>query len=297
MDLHRLDIFCHVYEDESFSQGARRLGLSQPTVSIHIKALEESLGVQLFNRLGREIEPTEAADYLYENGRPLLEDMRILLEKMSGYLHRLEGDLAVGASTIPGEYLLPAWLRSFHEEHPGVRGRVTVRDSREIVEAVLDGRVPLGFVGARLEEDTLHYEEVARDRLKLTGAADSPWTSRDTVTLEEIRQAPLILREPGSGTRLRFERLLDQHGLRLDDFRIVLELGSTSAVKEAVKEGLGVSFISDVAIRSELRVGLLSTASLVGEDELERRFFVVHDQRRVLSPLVRAFLQHVQNRT
>lgn len=295
MDLHRLDIFCHVYEEKSFSKGARCLDLSQPTVSIHVKALEESLGVQLFNRLGREIEATEAADYLYQHGRPLLEDMRVLLERMSGYLDRLEGDLEVGASTIPGEYLVPSWLRSFHEQHPGVRGRVFIRDSREIVDAVLDGRVQLGFVGARMDGETLDYDEVASDRLVLAVPADSPWAKRDEVSLEELEKAPWILREEGSGTRLRFERLVEEEGLHLGDFRVVLELGSTSAVKEAIKEGLGLSLVSDLAIRSELRGGLVQTVPLAGTQDVTRRFFVVNDQRRVLSPVARAFLQHVES--
>lgn len=294
MDLHRLDIFCHVYEERSFSKGARRLDLSQPTVSIHIKALEESLGVQLFNRLGREIEATEAAHYLYEHGKPLLEDMRVLLEKMSGYLHRLEGDLEVGASTVPGEYLLPAWLRSFHEDHPGVRGRVWIRDSREIVDAVLEGRVQLGFVGARIDGDTLEYDEVARDRLVLAAASDSPWAERDDVSPEDLREAPLILREEGSGTRLRLERALEEKGLLLDDFRVVLELSSTSAVKEAVKAGLGLSFLSDLAVHTEQRAGLVRVVPVAGLGAMERRFFVVHDQRRVISPVARAFLEHVE---
>lgn len=294
MDLHRLDIFCHVYEERSFSKGARRLGLSQPTVSIHIKGLEDSLGVQLFNRLGREIEPTEAAEFLYEHGRPLLEDMRVLLEKMSGYLHRLEGDLEVGASTIPGEYLLPAWLTSFHEEHPGVRGRVLIRDSRQIVDAVADGRVQLGFVGARLEADTLEYEEIAHDRLVLAAPGDSPWAERKEMSLNDLRDAPLILREEGSGTRLRFERLLEERDLGLEDFRVVLELGSTSAVKEAVKQGLGLSFLSNLALHSELRAGLVALVDLTDVEKVERSFFVVCDQRRVLSPVARAFLEHVE---
>ena len=294
MDLHRLDIFCHVYEEKSFSKGARRLDLSQPTVSIHIKALEESLGIQLFNRLGREIEATEAAHYLYEHGKPLLEDMRVLLEKMSGYLHRLEGDLEVGASTVPGEYLLPAWLRSFHEEHPGVRGRVLIRDSREIVDAVLDGRVQLGFVGARIDGDTLEYDEIARDRLVLAAPAGSPWAQRADLSVEDLQKAPLILREEGSGTRLRFERMLEEKGLLLEDFQIVLELGSTSAIKEAVKAGLGVSFLSDLAVRSEQKAGLVRIVSVEGFGAMERRFFVVHDQRRVISPVARAFLEHVE---
>lgn len=293
MDLHRLEVFCQVYEERSFSKGARRLGLSQPTVSIHVKALEETLGVQLFNRLGREIEPTRAAHFLYEHGRPLVRDMYLLLEKMGGYLGRLEGELEIGASTVPGEYLLPRVLSSFRQEHPEVRGRILIRDSERIVRAVLDGEVPVGCVGARIDHASLAYRQIATDRLVLAVPPGSRWTRLPEASLEQLQEAPLIVREPGSGTRRRLERLLESQGLTLADFQVAVELGTAAAVKEAVKSGLGVSFVSDLAVASEQQAGLLALVPLAGVPAVERTFYLVRDERRALSPLVQAFVEHL----
>lgn len=294
MDLHHLEVFCRVFEERSFSAAARQLELSQPTVSIHVKTLEEELGVPLFNRLGREVEPTDAGQLLYSRARRLLELRREVLVSFQGFRDRLEGDLEIGASTIPGEYLLPPILGRFHASHPQVHLRLLIKDTGRIVEDVEAGRVQLGAVGARLERSDLEFRELARDRLVLVGAPGSPWARRGSMSLEELARAPLLLREEGSGTRMRLERWLGEQGIDFSKLRVVAELGSTAAIKEAVKGGLGVSFVSDLAVRSEAETGLLRELSLAGLEPVERRFFLVADRRRARSPLTAAFLEFLE---
>lgn len=290
MDLHRLDVFCRVFEEKSFSQAARKLDLSQPTVSIHVKNLEEELGVVLFNRLGREIEPTDAARFLYDRALGMLELQDSLLESIQGFHQRLEGVLVVGASTIPGEYLLPPVLVRLREAHPGVRARVLIKDSSEVIEDVKTGQVHLGFVGARLDHPDLRYDELTRDRLVWIASSESPWARRSSLTLEDLTEAPLLVREEGSGTRIGFERMLAEHGLALGRFRIAAELGSTAAIKEAVRAGLGVSYLSDHAVQPERRSGEITVLEVSDLPPVERSFYVVHHTKRVRSPLATAFL-------
>lgn len=290
MDLHRLEVFCRVCEKQSFSQAARKMGLTQPTVSIHIKNLEEELGVVLFNRLGRTVEPTDAASFLYSEAQHLIGLKDQLVERIRGFQHQLEGNLLIGASTIPGEYLLPPVLVRLRTAHPKVRARVSIKDTSEIVEDVKAGRVHLGFVGARLEHPDLDYDELARDRLVWVAPGGSPWTRKPKLTLRELTQAPLLTREEGSGTRMGFERLLEEHGLSLDDFHIAAELGSTAALKEAVREGLGVAFLSDRAVRAERETGQIEMLAVKGLAPVERSFYVVRHAKRVQSPLAEALL-------
>jgi len=291
MDLHRLEVFCHVCEEQSFSQAARKMELTQPTVSIHIRNLEDELGVVLFNRLGRTVEPTDAARFLYSEAQHLIGLKEEMLERIRGFQLRVEGVLVVGASTIPGEYLLPPVLVRLRKAHPQVRARVLIRDSLEIVEDVKAGQVHLGVVGARVEHPDLEYEELARDRLVWAAHRDSPWAQRSKLSLRDLTRAPLLVREEGSGTRMCFERLLEEHGLTLEEFQIAAELGSTAAIKEAVREGLGISLLSDRAVRADSETGHIQILDVDDLRPVTRSFYVVLHAKRVRSPLAVAFLE------
>lgn len=290
MDLRRLEIFCCVYDEKSFSRAAERLALSQPTVSGHIKKLEEHFGTPLFDRLGREILPTAAGRLLFRYGSRIVETKKAAAQAMEAFLHRLEGDLEIGASTIPGEYLLPRWIGQFHADYPGIDVHLKIRDTREIVELVAAGEVELGFVGARLPWPRLEYRVFASDTLVLAAPPTPEWAV-DALSLDELRERPLLIREQGSGTRLMLERRLAELGRALEDFQVAAELGSTTAIKEAVKSGLGASVLSAIAVDRELEVGWVRKISLRQLGTLRRDFYRVIDKGRTLSPLSLAFLE------
>jgi len=225
LDLRLLGIFCAVYEERSFSRAAR-LYITRPTVSGHIKALEERLGARLFDRLGREIRPTAVGDVLYEQARGLPALRRAIAERVGQFLGRLEGESRLGVSAIPGEYLLPAILRRFQQAHPRVRATVIIADTERISEEVERGRVELGIVGARREHRNLGFQAFATDRVILVAPRDRRWAHVRTLSLAELRDMPLLIRERGSGTRAVLERALSERGYRLSDFTIVAELGA-----------------------------------------------------------------------
>jgi DNA-binding transcriptional LysR family regulator len=291
MELRLVEIFCCVYEERSFSRAASRLGLSQPTVSGHVKTLESHFGCLLFDRL-REIEPTAAGKVLYRHGRRIKELRETMLQAMEGFLHRLEGELLVGASTIPGEYLLPVRIGRFHQVHPGVRVHVRIGDTREIVDRVQAGEVELGFVGAHLPRARLEFRRFASDELVLIAPPGRAW-AMDSLTLDELRKKPLLVREEGSGTRLVFEQRLRELGTGLDELNVVAELGSTTAIKEAVKRGLGASVLSAVAVEGELGGNWVKRIDVREIGTLRRDFFTVVSKDRDGSPLREAFLELV----
>jgi DNA-binding transcriptional LysR family regulator len=293
MDLRLLEIFCAVYEERSFSKAGQRLSLTQPTVSSHIKTFEESLGTSLFDRLSREIRPTDAGRFLYEHGRPILDLKQDLIDRMGRFLNRLEGSLEVGASTIPGEYLLPRLIAEFQRSHPGVRTRLTIQDTSLVVQDVREGRLQVGFVGARTDEEDLEYQPMAAGVLVLAAPPQERWRRRATLDLKQLLELPFLMREPGSGTRMVFERRLAEKGVHPGDLEVVAELGSTAAIKEAIKAGIGVSYVSELAIRGELEAGSITVLAVPELDPMERVFYRVTHARRVRSPLAEAFLDLV----
>jgi DNA-binding transcriptional LysR family regulator len=291
MDLRLLEIFCRVCEEKSFSKAAERLRLSQPTVSSHISTFEQQVGARLLDRLGREVVPTRVGTLLYEHGRRIMEAKRLLMEDLDRMLHRLEGQLRIGASTIPGEYLLAPLIRDFHSAHPRIEIQLMIRDTAEILEKVRDGGVELGFVGAQRDDfPEIHYQDFAADRLVLVAPDAGRWRELSEIGFEELCREPMVIRESGSGTRTIFERRLQQLGHSPDELHVVAEMGSTSAVKQAVLAGVGIAILSDLAVQSEIRTGLLKTVSLRKVDPLERRFFTAIHRRRARSPLCEVFL-------
>ncbi|RMH19764.1 MAG: LysR family transcriptional regulator [Acidobacteria bacterium] len=290
MDLRLVEIFCYVYQEMSFSRAAERLGLTQPTISGHIKTLEQRIDTRLFDRLGREIAPTRAGELLYVYAEQIVELKRAAAEAMNRFLSRLEGRLVLGASTIPGEYLMPARIARFRDSYPNIEISMVIHDTRQVVAGVRKGEIDLGFVGAKLPYPTLSYEPFARDRVVLVVPAGPEWAF-DSISLAELRNRPLLVREEGSGTRMMLERALSDSGLGLGDFHIVAELGSTTAIKEAVKTQLGAAFVSSLSVESDLRGGLLRKIEVQGLEPIDRSIFTVINNRRASSPLREAFLE------
>lgn len=296
MDLRLVEIFCRVYRARSFSQAAKELGLTQPTVSAHVKELEAALGTPLFNRLGREVEPTEAGQFLYEHAKSVLTLKRSLIEKMEQFRKRIEGDLLIGASSVPGEYILPGMVTGFQAEHPGVRARLRIRDSAATISDLRRGDVQLGMVGVTTDDEDLTFSPFLSDELVLAAPPRGLTGAREEISIRELRRLPLLLREPGSGTRMVFERALVERGFALDQFQTSAELDSIAAIKQAIREGHGVSFLSRMAIASETAAGSLRAVRVRGLGPIHRTYYTAISRRRVLSPLTQAFLSYLDSR-
>ncbi len=289
MDFRQLEVFAKVVETRSFSRAAEGLRLTQSTISEHVRLLEEEIGARLFDRLGRETVPTRAGEVLYGYAQRLLALRTDTHQALQQFLGQISGVLTVGASTIPGEYVLPPLIGRFREKFPQVTLALQIGDTRGIVEAVLEGRVELGVVGARPEQRTLRAVELMPDELVVVVPPGHPWFGRRLVTLEELTPEPLIVRESGSGSRQALETALDEAGLGLGGLRVIAEMGSTSAIKQAVKAGVGVSVMSKRAVEEECRHGLLWCVK-IRDLRFTRHFYVVTHTGRSRSPLCQAFL-------
>jgi DNA-binding transcriptional LysR family regulator len=290
MDFRQLEVFAGVYELRSFSRTASSLRLTQSTVSEHVRLLEEELGTRLFDRLSRETVPTRAGELLYSYARQMLALRSQARQAVDDFLGQIAGTLLAGASTIPGEYVLPAVIGRFRERHPRVAITLQISDSRGIVQAVLDGQVDVGVVGADPGNRGLETRALMPDELVLVVPPGHRWSGRPEVSVDELKTEPLIVREAGSGSRQALERALEATGCSLGEMQIIADIGSTSAIKQAVKAGVGVSVMSRRAADDECRHGLIACVKLK-DLVVTRHFYVITHASRSRSPLCRAFLE------
>jgi DNA-binding transcriptional LysR family regulator len=287
--LPHLETFAKAAELSNFTAAGQALGLTQAAVSQRIQSLEQVLGVPLFRRQGGHVLLTDAGQRLYEYAQRILGLHREARQAVTGHKAPLAGDLSLAASSIPGEHLLPALLPVFRQKHPHIQIRVKISDTREVLTQVEHGQAQLGLVGGKSHSPHLEFRCFACDKMVLVVPAGHPWRGRKRISLKQLCGQPLILREPGSGSRWCLEHALERAGRGAHDLKVGLELGSNEAIKEAVRRGMGLAVLSTHAVEQELRAGQLYGLQVTGL-ALVRDMFVVWDRRRVLPIPARLFL-------
>jgi DNA-binding transcriptional LysR family regulator len=293
MDTRQLAAFVAVVEKKSFSQAAERLGVTQPAVSLQIRALEGRLGVQLLDRSGRRVEPTEAGSRLYRNAQRVLAAEEQLLDEVVED-DRVSGRFELGASTGPGGSVVPVLLGELARTYPALSVALTVADTHRIVELVAARAVELGVVGFASRHRSVVFEPLFRDEVVLACPPEHPFAGR-TITLDELRDETLILMQEGAGVREAIEDELRNVGVRPKDFGARLELGLQESVRTAVEAGFGVTFISRSAIEAALAAGTLAEARVDGL-EPAREIQLVRSAGRTLTRAAQAFLDLVRER-
>jgi DNA-binding transcriptional LysR family regulator len=289
MDTRQLAAFCAVVERKSFSQAAERLGVTQPAVSLQVRSLEKRLGRQLLDRSGRRVEPTEAGLALYRGAQRLLAlEGQVLDELEAGGEGELGGTLEVGASTGPGSTVVPVLLCEFQRANPSVAISLSISDTQSVVERVAERELELGVVGAARRHRGVVFEPLFRDEVVLACPPDHRFAGR-TVTLDELREEPLIVMQEGAGVRQVIEDELRRAGTRLRDLEPRLELGLQESARSAVSAGYGVTFISRAAIEADLAAGTLAVARVKGLDPA-RQISLVRSTGRSPTRAAEAFL-------
>ena len=295
MDTRQLAAFCAVVERESFSQAAARLGVTQPAVSQQVRALEKRLGRQLLDRSGRRVVPTEAGLRLYRGAQRLLSLEEHLLEEVATEDEgALRGRLEIGASTGPGANVVTLLLCEFQQRNPDLTVALSVHDTQRIVELVARRELELGVVGAARRQRSVSFETFFRDEVVLVCPPGHRFAGR-TLSLDELRDAPVILMQAGAGVRAVIEEELRAAGMRLRDLGVHLELGLQESVKSAVLAGFGVTFISRSAVEPELAAGTLAVARVEGL-EPTREISLVRSVGRAPSRVAEAFLAFARPR-
>jgi DNA-binding transcriptional LysR family regulator len=293
-DLRQLEIFRKVVELGSYSKAAESFHLAQASVSERMASLERMVGTKLLDRIGRAIGPTKAGELLYKRAVKHLELKTQTCLELEEFLGIQKGTIDIGGSTIPAEYILPRLIRRFRKDYPHVIVKLRIGDSDEISRQVSEGMLEFGIVGSRGKTKGLQYKEIWKDELVLVVHPSHRWTRQGAISLKELCQEPFIQREGGSGTRQMLERRLrSEKSSGFNALQVVSQLGSSTAVKEGIRHGLGVSILSRRAVDAELKAGTLKIVRLKNLS-IHRSFFLIRDRRRTQSPLCRALFEFLQ---
>jgi DNA-binding transcriptional LysR family regulator len=290
MNLWQLHIFCKVIELKSFSKTGQAINLSQPTISTHIKDLESYFDCRLIDRMGKQALPTKAGELLYGYARRLLLLSEETKSAIAAYKGKVKGRLVIGGSTIPGGYLLPRVIGEFSKKYKDVSISISISDTKKIVEDIQKGLIEFGIVGAETSLKGIVQEKLMEDDMCLIVPADHKWASRKSVSVSMLQKEPFLIREKGSGTLLSLKNSLAKKQIDFKSFNIIAEMGNTTAVIQGIKNRIGVSILSPMAIQEELGNGSLM-ALLVDGLDLKRSFYLTRHGQRTASPIGHTFIQ------
>ncbi len=295
MDLWHLKIFQKVIEYKGFTNASRVVNLTQPTISSHIKELESYYDCRLVDRLGKQALPTKAGELLYDYAGKLLSLFEETETGMAEFLGKISGGLAVGGSTIPGNYILPQEIGHFLKKFKDVNISIIIGDTGQIIDEILDYKLEIAIVGAKTDLKHIKQKKLIEDEMSLIIRNDHKWASRDHISIDMLFSEPFIIREQGSGTLKSIQQNFSKIGKDVSGLKIIAELGSTAAVIQGIKNNVGVSIFSTKAVAEELAAGTLKALSLKGVN-LERNFYLTTHKDRSVSPLCRAFIDFIEER-
>lgn len=288
MDLWQLNIFCKVVELKSFSKAGNVIHLSQPTVSSHIKDLESHFECCLIDRLGKEALPTKAGELLYQHAKKLLSLRDKTEMALAEFKGKKRGHLAVGGSTIPGGYILPALIGTFINEYPEVTISLDIGDTEKIIADIIDGLVDIAMTGAKSTNKNIIQEPIVEDRMALIINPEHKWSRRTSVTVDMITEEAFIMREAGSGTLKSLQLCFEKAGYDASQLKIVATMGNTAAIAQAIKSSVGMSIMSPKAVADDLREGRLKALE-ISDIDLTRYFYLTTHKNRTKSPLCESF--------
>ena len=293
MEFKQLEAFVAVVDYGSFSEAARKLYLTQPTISAHVRSLEEELHTRLILRTTKKTTITTRGYQLYDSAVRMLEIRNNLLENFTGVQKHM---IDLAASTIPSSYLLPEILAAFGKTHPDIYFHSIQADSAESINRVLDGTVDLALVGQNTRDETCVFLPFCQDELVIATPITNHYLSlqNKTVTFEDFIKDPIIIREKGSGTKKEMDLFLEQIGVTPSDLNVIARMNDLEGIKKSIVNGLGISILS-----ARSAIDLQKTKQILlfplEESAHKRTFYIVYSKNRILKPHVRQFIQFVQN--
>lgn len=293
MEDHKLKVFCTVAETKSFSKASEIIHLTQPAVSLQIQALEELYETKLFDRSSSSVTLTKTGEALYKYAKEILSlyaDAEKNIGEMTGLV---KGSIKIGASTTIGNYLLSSIIVDFKKTRPKIKIHMLVGNTTRIIEYINSGTIDFGIVEGDVARQKIISEKLLADELCVIVPPYHAWAKKKDISILELAKEPFIMREEGSGTRQVIERYLNANGITVPSMKVVLTLGSTEAIKQAVEGGMGVSIVSRWTARKELKYGTLRLLS-IKEEKMMRNFSLVFSKNLVPSHAVDEFLSYLK---
>ena len=292
--IQQLQSLVNVVGERSFSRAAKKMRLSQPSLTKHIQHLEDIVGARVMVRKQTGISLTPEGKIVYESAKRIFRIIDETGEKIARMHENESGNLYITASTIPATYILPHLIQAFKASYPEINCFVKTRDSEETIAMILDDEAEIGFIGRPIEHRKLYTERLWKDKMILAVPQKHKWAGRKSVSLDEVSGEPFVIRECGSATRATLEKYLHEKKKRdLSTFNIIGEMGSSEAVKEAVIAGLGISIISIHAVKREIESCLLIEMP-VRNCRIERDFYVIYKKQLNLMKHHRLFFDFLK---
>lgn len=295
MEFKQLEAFVAVVDYGSFSEAARRLYLTQPTISAHIRSLEDELHMKLIIRTTKKTTITSKGYQLYDSAVRMLEIRNNLLENFTGS-HKRMIDLA--ASTIPSSYLLPELLAAFGKTHPDVYFHSLQSDSSDSISRVLDGSVDLALVGQNTRDESCVFVPFCHDELVIATPVNEHYLSlKDQdipAVFHDFIEDPIIIREKGSGTKKEMDLFLERIGVTTSSLNVIARMNDLESIKKSIVNGLGISILSARSVADLQRTKQILVFPL-GESSHKRSFYIVYSKNRILKPHVKQFIQFVRD--
>jgi DNA-binding transcriptional LysR family regulator len=284
LNIHELQVFLMAAQTENFSEAGRRLSISQPAVSMQIRSLETTLGVQLFERTGRHIALTEEGRVLIPLARDLVSRAIQIEETMASMHGQVVGLLKLGCSTTVGKYILPQLLSGLRERHPGVQLICHVSTRANALRMLLEGEVHTAITSLREPYKELEYRPFLTDRIVLIVPPGHRWVREHSVIQPaDLLTENFIMREEGSGTYEAVVDGLSWHNIGIRNLNVVMYLGNSEAIRMAVQEGIGVAFVSALVAAEGLRSGAVRVVEVEGLDMSQRLYIARHTGRPATS--------------
>ncbi len=297
MEFKQLEALAAVIRLQSFSKAAEELYLTQPTISSHVRSLEQELGTSLLFRTTKEVSPTQEGLVLYDYAIKLIQLRDEAIQSITNQAVKIKGKVSIASSSIPGQYFLPSMMAAFHQLYPDVTFQVSLMDSAQVLDALFSKGCEIGLVGTPYEDSRLSFHSFAKDELVvITPNAPKYERYTDFFPTSQLVREQLILREKGSGTRRATESFLHSLGIQPDSLRISAELNDIESIKRAVEQGLGISIASRYSVQDSEAMGKIRIFPFEGGSFI-RDLYLVYREGRPLSPAAQKFVNFTKEGT
>ena len=294
MELKQLAIYVKVFELESFSKAAKEVYLSQPSVSAYINSLENELQTKLIYRSAKEFMPTKSGKLFYEYAKDILALRDNSINSIKDLSNYSGGNIDILASSVPSQYILPEAIGAFHKTNPGVVFSIEQADTTHVVNGIAAHRGEIGFVGAKIDNPKCIYQDFMSEKLIMIAPNEKRFEDATADDIGDfLRNEYFVLREPGSGTRLKYEEYFVSEGIKVNDLKVSASFNNTQSIIHAVANGLGLSIVSELAAKHYIRQKMVIPFNI--EALPERHFYIVLKKGSVLSMQLHAFIEFVKS--
>ena len=292
LDFRQLEAYINVFELKSFSKASQKMFLSQPSISAYVNALEKELQTQLIHRSTKEFIPTKSGILFYQYARDMLSLRNNSIHSLKNLSDANVGSIEILASSVPAQYILPEIFGRFHKLYPNVLFNMEQADSTEVVNAISSYQCEIGFVGAKIDTQKCVYREFMSEKLIVIAPYEEKFRNIDPENVTDfLYHEYFIMREAGSGTRLRYEQYLESIGFNLNKLKVCAQLNNTHSIIHSVANGLGVSIVSELAARQYIEQKKI--LPIYTGHQSERSFYIVLKNNRIHTPIIDTFVEYV----